>query len=293
MRPLVPCLAGLLAVLSACQDLQTPQALFVQNNLFVSTRTQCQIRAGTTEFRARGVMDLAMTNTYWLFPQVENLLDPSETYTGLGAEQLRLANNNLTIIGATVDYDYETDPELSAVAGELGETFEAYQGIFVHGSGGVQPGDKSPIAIPVFPWDLGNALKDSAAFATPASGVEVVVRVVVHALMADNTIVRSNEFWYPITICNGCLIYALPQLEHPGVIIDEIAIPCFPGQDDGVDVRLCYKYAYTAEDRDRCIWELLLNGTCCPESDIYAEFRQDGCHDCSPATTQDYIPVEE
>ena len=78
------------------------------------------------------------------------------------------------------------------------------------------------------------------ALANPT--VNLVARVVVVGALADHRVVRSGEFWFPITVCAGCLVY-YPAGVEPSSMTGDITAPCFPGQDDGVDARLCYAFA--------------------------------------------------
>lgn len=285
MRRLVLVLAaiaaiGQMAVASlGCEDVKPDsQALQLLANTFVSARTQCQIRAGASEFRARGIMDVAVSNTYYMYPQVINQLEESEAYTGLTGEHLRLNNNNVTIRGATIYYDFSpTDPFLADIPEDF---WSFYQPAFVHASGSVRPGEIAPSIVPVIPWELGNEI---AKRMTQLGGVgtEIVIRITLEGALADGTPVQSSEFWYPITICNGCLVYFPPRVDCRQ-LEENIAVPCVPGQDDGVDCRLCYIYANGTgsdeslnEARDRCRWLHLFQGIEPPDSQKYwNEYQQ-------------------
>lgn len=269
---------GLLALPNiACEDPTggDKQALHINGNTFVSSRTQCQIRAGATEFRPRGYMDIAVTNTYFLYPQVENLLPETDDLTTLGPAELRLNNNNLTIIGATVNYDYDD----TSGFGEQGGTFyfDDFQGVFVRASGSAKVGEIAPTVIQAVPYELGNLIAgDQDLRALGGAGVEITLRVRVVGQMADGTQVQSNELWYPLVICNGCLVYFPPNVD-PRVLLESITVPCVPGQDDGVDTRLCYAYASAPganaealnRARDRCRWQHILLSIEPPDSQEY------------------------
>lgn len=263
-----------------CIELDNPQAMTILNNTFVSTRTQCQVRAGATEFRARGVMDIAVTNTYYMYPQVENTFPNSGDLTLFGPEQLRLNNNSITLLGVEVNFDYDVT---SDIAYEV--FFEDYQGQFILGSGTIRPGETAPTVVPIIPWDLGNELASAPSLQTlGGAGVELNVRVVAVGVLNDHTEVRSNEFWYPLTVCNGCLVYFPPNVD-PRRLEENVSVPCALGQDDGVDARLCYTYVAAPatspggisgdsiellnRSRDRCRWLHILSGTNPPDSQYY------------------------
>jgi len=274
---------GLLALPNiACEDPQggDSQALQVVGNALVSTRTQCQNRAGSTEYRSRGYMDLALTNTYFLYPQVENLLPTSADLTGMGTGQLRAENNRITIIGALLKYgvDDTGDPETAfGFRDDYSFIFDDYQGVFMPASGTVAPGETGPLAIQAVPWELGNEMAaDQALSMLGGAGAEITIRMRVVGLLADGTEVQSNEFWFPLTVCNGCLVYFPPRVD-PRRLEEQLTPPCVPGQDDGVDTRICYMYATAPttdpEDlnqaRDRCRWQHILLSIEPPDSDYY------------------------
>lgn len=225
---------------SGCLEKDHAQVLYVEANTLVSSRTQCQVRKGATQFRPLGTLDVAVTNEYYLFPQVTNALPASEDLTGLGTDDLRLDNNGLTFLGVEVEYDYNLESSLSGQFTFL----ENYQKSFFHASGFAPPGDTTPTIAKIIGYDMANELSRMEFFLNPFSqpSLDINARVVVYATMADHTVVKSGEYWFPINICARCLVYS-----PPGVVADslsgDLSIPCQIGQDDGVDVRLCYNAA--------------------------------------------------
>lgn len=282
MRRLVLTLTALtLFALSwlGCEDrADDPMMMHIIGNTLVSPRTQCMIRAGATEYRLIGFMDVAVTNTYYFYPQVENALEMSTDYTGFAPEDLRLNSNNITIRGATIYYDFNPD---DLALGGVDWAF--YDGIFMHASGAARPGEIAPVAVPIIPWELGNEIARQPLMKELGGvGSQINVRIVLEGQLADGTLVQSNEFWYPLNICNGCLVYFPPDVD-PRQLQENITVPCAPGQDDGVDTRLCYAYASAEpgqaeslnEARDRCRWLHILQGIEPPDSQFYWENYKD------------------
>jgi len=263
----------MLLVTAGCMDpttMDNPQALFVPANTLVSSRTQCQVRAGAREYRLRGIMDVAVTNTYYMFPQIMNNLPESMDLHSMKPEDLRLSNNWVTVIGARVDYDYDYESDFGQ---QVMDDIEAFRDRFQHASGGIGPGEVLPTMLPIIPWELGNAFARAGALRDTlgGAGVEINVRVVVEGVLADHRRVRSNEFWFPLTVCNGCLVYFPPFVDCTR-LEETPLVPCFPGQDDGVDCRLCYAYAQNDEARDRCQWLPILSGAVQPLSGRYEKY---------------------
>lgn len=236
-------LAGLAVCLTAgCTDLGgNPQALSIRYNTLVSSQTQCQVRAGATQMRSWGVMDIGIANSYWFFPQILNQLPLSSTVTGLSSEQQRLEANDVQIVGAEIHYD----------GGQLGDALDP---VFVPASGVVAPQETWPAVLPIIPPERGNVLRANAMAASGGEfgdycyeGEVIIAKIRIIGLLTDNTEIRSNEFWFPITVCYGCLAYRPPGADCTRLEEQLRNIPCFPGQDDGVDCRLCYSVA-TAMD---------------------------------------------
>lgn len=252
-RRVVSIVAVAVLLVSGCidpEDMDNAQGLRLVSNSLVSSRNQCQVRKGSTEVRLYGVLDVAIADEYLFFPQVENTLPESGIGSGLTPNELRLDNNLVTILGASIHYDYDADS-----LGDLGGILEEYQGWFSHASGSAEPGEMIPTQFPIIPWELVDAIASSSAVEpTATGGFKLIARITVHGVLADHTLIRSNEFWYPITVCAGCLVYHPPGALCE-VFSDSIALPCFPGQDDGIDSRACYYLATTATQRERCCWQ--------------------------------------
>ena len=241
-------LVALAAVMaSGCTD-RSPQVLFVQYNQAVDRGTACTARAGSGISRPIGWMDIAVTNRYMLFPAVENGLPPIETVTATGATQLRLENNKLQITGATIYYDLPPDLE----ADLAGQGVAVPQGQFVFTSGSLQPGEIGALALEAVPPLVGQIIRLSTILKERYATTQILVRVTVEGVMLDGDTVNSNEFVYPLNVCNGCLVY-FPIGDCTVTPDEPLELPCFPGQDEGLDCRACYQLATTKEEAALCL----------------------------------------
>lgn len=238
--------AALLSV-TGCTD-RSPQALFVQFNQAVDRASSCIARAGTDIARPIGWMDIGVTNRYLLFPSVENGMPPSASITGSGPSDLHLENNTVQVTGATIYYDLPAD----IVADLAEEGVEVPQGQFVFTSGSIEPNSVGVAILEVIPPLVGEVLRRSKILSERYATTQILVRVTVEAVLKDGDTVNSNEFVYPLNVCNGCLVYfSVPDCT--ALPTEEITLPCFPGQDEGLDCRACYQLAVTKDEAALCL----------------------------------------
>ena len=65
---------------------EQPQALLILDAMAMTQQQQCTIRpgGGAQIIRPFGVLDLAITNSYWLFPRFKNMMPTLAEITGEG-----------------------------------------------------------------------------------------------------------------------------------------------------------------------------------------------------------------
>lgn len=231
----------------ACTD-RSPQVLFIQANQAVDRASSCLARAGGGVTRPIGWMDIGVTNRYILFPNVENSLPEIVNVTQTSESELRLENNTLQITGATIYYDLPADLEQDLA----NEGVAVPQGQFVFTSGSLKPGEVGAMIIEAVPPLVGEVFRRSTILAERYATTQILVRVTVEGVMLDGDTINSNEFVYPLNICNGCLVF-FPVPDCTVLPEEEIELPCFPGQDEGLDCRACYILATTKEEAARCL----------------------------------------
>jgi len=228
------------------------QVYYIAGNQAVDEKSNCELQAGGgSAFRPYGYLDLAMTDTYVLFPLVESGIPKSEEVTGKGPKELMTDNSTIFIRGAIITY--EVDPIIEAeILARTGVGLPTEK--FVYSAGSVEANKNSLGALEVVTSDVGQLLKQAQLIMGEAyQSAQLLVNVTLEGQLQDGTIVYSNEFTYPITICNRCLIYypvadCTRQDEEP-----EVIAPCFPGQDDAVDCRLCYVLSTSPQDAEKCL----------------------------------------
>ena len=240
-----------LSLIGGCAE-QEAQVYYIAGNQAVDEKSNCELQAGGgSAFRPYGYLDLSLTDTYGLFPLVESGIPKSEEVTGKGPKELMTDNSTILIRGALISY--EVDPIIEAeITARTGVGLPTDK--FVHSAGSVEANKNSLGALEVVTSDVGQLLKQAQLIMGEAyQSAQLLVKVTMEGQLQDGTIVYSNEFTYPITICNQCLIY-FPVADCTNQETEpEVVAPCFPGQDDAVDCRLCYVLAKDAEDAEKCL----------------------------------------
>lgn len=245
--------AALLCVpLLSCPK-ENPQEILVLDAAAVTRQTQCMVRVGAAPqfIWLNGVLDLAITNHYWLFPHFKNLL-PSiqevaeESVANLYPRETHYVNVHKAYVHVNLGGFYSVP--LSTEEKQYLE-FLRVEGFEVPVALGIGPGGEGTVAVEVIPPDLGNLLKKKIFTYPGAShpGIWITVVVQLEGRTQDLWSVHSNEFEFPIRVCYGCLIR--PTTNDPAQNPTAANIPCFPGQDEGVDDVLCL---IVALDKDAC-----------------------------------------
>jgi hypothetical protein len=228
-------------MLGACAE-NIPELRVVANRPLDES---CQPDIGNAVFIGRGVLDLFVTDRYVFAPQVDSELVASESirYTGLaagGAGGLQGANweaNDITLSRATVQYE---------APASLGVPLLRSYDIPLSGS--VEPGGSLFMTFDLVNTGLARTLAASPLLRQPGSSFTLNVRLQFFGQTNAGQEVDSNEFSYPIVVCNGCLLsytpssvdtaFPLPNCRNLEDFDAESAeIPCFPGQDERVDCR--------------------------------------------------------
>ncbi len=228
-------------------------AFFVQGNQAIDEKSNCELQSsgGAQVMRPFGVLDLSLANSYLLFPTVESNIPTTEEVNAKGASQLMTDSSTIQILGATVSYD--VDPLIeSEIAARTGAAIP--DDTFVYTTGMVESGDKGLAAFEAIPSHIGELFRQATLIMdTPYAASQILARVTIEGQLQSGETVKSNEFIFPITLCNQCLLF-YPVPDCTDLASDpEVSIPCFYGQDDAVDCRLCYTLAKSPADAEKCL----------------------------------------
>jgi hypothetical protein len=223
---------------------ENPQALLILDAAAMDSQSNCLIRTGgvSSSIRPFGILDLAVTNSYWLFPHFKNLMSPISTVTGESASSGMPETNILTVQGAITYVDPGDLLTGASAANVINKYF--FDGVHSYVAMSVPPAGEGIVSVQVIPPELGTQLeKGLQAFAKgheyPSAWITVFVRL--EALTQDKYLVHSNEFAFPILLCWGCLVRYVSN--DPNAAPTTSSFPCFVGQDEGFDNTICRFFA--------------------------------------------------
>jgi hypothetical protein len=258
-RVLGHCLAGLtllcggVAVMSACAH--DDSSLFVQNALYptpVSVGQSCVYTADPNQtFLPSGELDLAFASEYSAW-----FLIGDQMVAQANGQQLETETSTVDIQGAIV---VDTD-----AAGNQLDSFRSVTSGTVYPSSGTVPGYVSTSAT------IASQKAVSALASEEASNIEgggyttLITYVKFYGYTLGGTYIESNNFEFPITVCNGkfnpnCLIdfsqsevtsccvngtCATPAPMRPNCLgasstAASLPVPCIRGQDTKVQCSQC------------------------------------------------------
>jgi hypothetical protein len=239
-RVLGHCLAGLsviagaIALTSAC--VHDDSSFFVQAVIYPQPQgsgTQCTYSANPSQvFLSRGTLDTAFRNEYDAVFLVANQL-----VTESNPNQVQTETANINIQGAIV--------RVTDAAGNQLDSYTSLTSGTVYAAVGGTPGYAVVSA---------TAISQKALGGGAAGGTKTLVSYLKffgHTLGGDY--IESNEFEFPVDICNGCLVNFTQSDVNPcfqnvnclGNVSGGMSggggqtLPCVPGQDTPIDCSQC------------------------------------------------------
>ncbi|MBM4394194.1 MAG: hypothetical protein FJ087_00715 [Deltaproteobacteria bacterium] len=214
---------------AACQKEHAQGLMLVWN---VPLDSQCNARPGGNIYNPYGVLDLALTNQLWLFPEVKNVMPTIEEATGESITDGTIETNTVSIVSARVDFNLGMFDDGTA----LPFTYQ-FDGYTWPLSTYVGPTGSIVLMVQAVTPELGNFLDErmvewvKRGFERP--GAWITAYVSVEGLTQDRWPIQSNTFAYPIHVCWQCLIDCCSLVENPALDPAE-ELPCYPGQDSSI-----------------------------------------------------------
>ncbi|MBT9560949.1 MAG: hypothetical protein IV100_33300 [Myxococcales bacterium] len=230
----------------------------------INPEAGCLFTAGSTR-TSRGTIDLVLnTNGYLAGLQLRNALAESETVTGLTAESGQLDSNSIQIVGARMNY------MVNGISTNMPSDYFSYSSVII-------PPDEEAVAVFDLlppealnqlrrdPFFLGDqAVRDPTVKAClegqegespvlegvpiPGRSVDIIVKVQVESVTIGGNEVLSNEMFFTIRVCMGCLV--LPGWDSTSYLLarEGGADFCETTADDR-----CYFGADNCEEQDLCL----------------------------------------
>jgi hypothetical protein len=221
-----------LACLTSWGCAENEQSIFIRQVSVALEGDSCTLTADpSTRFLGRGQLDGALRQTYEAM-----LLIANQMTARASREQVRAETSSVRLEGS----------EVFAVEDVTGQV--VFGPSTIPGSGFLDPGTGTEPSYGL----LGSVLFGESAQSSVVSDLKSKVRasaiVTSHVRVFGHTLgetyVESGEFLFPIELCYGCLVrYPTDGSScEVGSSTTTIGEPCIPGQDEGVDCRICKKY---------------------------------------------------
>ena len=242
----VTCAFLCFSMLTACSD-NAPHSLRIEGlELVIKTiNDECLGSKSTPEeILTEGVLDVRFADSYTAFPVIHNVMPPAET-------SIVLENHHMYLVGVNLEYTVPQNQLLELTSGA-----ELLPDDFVYTTGFVEVGGTKIVPMDVIPKDVVSAIRaEIKKDVDPATGemegevlqwfnsVKILVHMTLEARLLDGRTIISNEYTFPLEICNGCLLASPPQASccaagNPTVFGDFL-YPCRIGNDEPFDCRAC------------------------------------------------------
>lgn len=201
--------------LTACQDRDFGLSIVQVQPLDASA---CAVNTGQDTFQSSGVVDLALRESYTIHPLIQNnMLDITEVKE-LDDTDGRINTNAVQLQSATIEYT-----ALDTLSAQITSP------TIVPLSGTVGVGQQLVVGVEVLNRAVLGQLRDADEFlliddsgqARPIrASIKLIARVRIEGETLDGKAVESNEFLFPIEVCNGCRIeYPAPLLQPRGGVL--------------------------------------------------------------------------
>lgn len=244
-----------------------PNTLRIVGNAIAANKvgSLCYATDGA-QLRAAGTLDLAIAKEYPFYAQVENLLATTKTVSGLGAESLRGDVSTITIKSAIISVElnrgistaktpFYGDAATVLTNGKKDKLVTSWE---VPASAVITASSSTIIPFTLIPAELTIGADWQArwrAFAKANASTNgysytqrATFKIAMQGTTGDGSVVLSEDFSYPVTLCWGCLL-SVPAPAPSTDAIDPYSAcatfastseaPCSPGADDYVE---CGRY---------------------------------------------------
>ena len=201
-------LIGLMVVLGGCEDNNVSLQIL---QMEVDGRCSLEAMGGGTQIRglSEGRVDLVTSGSYAVYPRVQNNMLDVTLVQNFRTVDGRIDTHDVVLSSASVRYT-----TLDPVSVEFPDSRD------LPISGTIQVEGSAVLGLTVFTPAMIAELRQADEFLRPnAQGEVVAIRhsvlfqlgITLNGRTVDGTTVQSNEFIFPVRVCNGCLIQYPPD----------------------------------------------------------------------------------
>jgi hypothetical protein len=231
---------GAICAMAACSH--NDSSLFVQDVIYptpVAAGQSCTYSPDPNgTFLPIGTLDIVFRDNYQPFFLLGNQL-----VAQANASQLQTETSTINIEGATVR---DTDSD-----GTVLDNYTTLTSATVYPSSGTVPGYAATAATIASQTAVRKLVVEKAAVLASNGSTTLVTYTKFYGHTLGGTYVESNEFEFPIEVCNGCRINFETLLDCNGTKVNgpnclgtatnsaSLPYPCVPGQDTYIDCTQC------------------------------------------------------
>ena len=262
---IVMLVVSLIPILASCQDREVGMNILEMKPVDPST---CLAVSDEGAYRAGGVVDLTLRTNYEVHPMVENNMVDTVEIKSLDSTDARVSTNSIVLRSAVIEY---------TALDQLSANIQTQRIIPLSGTIGI--GERLLITgLDLFSSDMLEQFRSADEFLLIDGGearprrtdAEIIAHIRLKGETLDGREIESNEFLFPVRVCNGCMItYPADMLvDRSGVLtcpprdpsIEEMAspsdVPLCPGSlgsdDSFVDCQTCQGLAIDSFARQLC-----------------------------------------
>ena len=225
------CILAVLAV--GCVD--DEQSLMITNAVMPDPDSECKVNVDMTsssgsirlepEIVEVGSWDFVISRTYWICPEIINLLQPTRDIINLKGEA-----NMVTLDSYEVRYDWgedltfdlgpESDPWVKGITDKFKDIISV----------SIPPGGRYVFCVPLVPAEVGKKVAEAGYWDLPLNtrkqGPSFRTILKFFGTTTSGREVETNEFLFRVRV-DQCWLYSRPV----NCCDDPLVFPCIPGQD--------------------------------------------------------------
>lgn len=207
-------MTGLVAMLAGgligCQDREIGLTI---RQVQPFNATECAVSTDPTSALGSGLVDVALRNSYGVFLFVENNMFDVNEVKGFDVTDSRVNTTRILLRSATIEYSTldvlsaePESPRTVPLSGTVDNAGNIVLGLEIFDAGTLQQLRSAQEFLSV---------NDNGQVLPVRSTVSLIARIRVAGETVDGKEVESNEFLFPVDMCNGC------SVTYPGSLLEQ------------------------------------------------------------------------